>query len=168
MNFSGILDKLRDMGMLNEKSIMDDVDTSKLPTDRDEFKRRISGVESGFGQNLNHPLVESGIHAGDRAIGEYALMPNTIQEFANRMGDEQIAQLPKEQYQDYFKSHPDEYNKIANYGLDYVFDKFQHDPEKAAFAWNQGHNLSPERITPQKLERSPYIRKFRSISTKLK
>jgi hypothetical protein len=167
MNFSGILDKLRLLGVFDEKSIMDDVDTSKLPTDRDEFKRRISGVESNFGQNLNHPTIQSGIHAGDSAIGEYAMMPNTIQEFANRMGNSEIANIPKEQYPEYFKQHPDEYNKIANYSLDQVFDKFNHDPEMAAYAWNQGHNLSPEKITPKRLNKSPYVQKFRSIKTRL-
>lgn len=167
MNFSGILDKLKQLGVFDEKSIMDDVDTSKLPTDRDEFKRRISGVESNFGQNLEHPIIESGIHAGDRAIGEYALMPNTIQEFAKRMGNQQLANIPKESYPDYFKKHPEDYANIANFGLDYVYDKYDQNPEAAAYAWNQGHNLSPERITPTRLNKSPYIRKFRSIKNKL-
>lgn len=134
---------------------------------REEFKRRISGVESSFGKNLNHPTIQSGIQAGDKAIGQYALMPNTVQEFAGRMGDSKLRNMPKELYPDYFKKNPKEYDKVADFGMNYVLEKYK-DPEAAAFAWNQGHNLAPESITPEKLAKSDYVNKFRNIKDRIK
>lgn len=172
MNFSQILEKLRDVGMIKpedatEINPINTVDEALGVDPREDFKRRISGVESNFGKNLNHPLVETGLQAGDRAIGKYAMMPNTIQEFAGRMGNSELAGIPKELYQDYFQKNPKAYDQIADYGMNFVLDKF-HDPESAAYAWNQGHNLDPSTITPYKLAKSDYIRKFRNIKDRLK
>lgn len=38
----------------------------------------LSNVESSGGKNLNHEMISSGIHAGDRAGGHYGLMPLTV------------------------------------------------------------------------------------------
>jgi len=172
MDFSEILQRLKEIGAFNkepqiEQSAPSTVDEALGIDPREEFKRRISGVESNFGTNLNHPLIQSGIQAGDKAIGQYALMPNTIQEFAGRMGNKKLKDMPKELYPDYFKKNPKEYDEMADYGMDFVLDKFK-DPEAAAFAWNQGHNLDPNTITPEKLEKSDYIRKFRNIKDRIK
>lgn len=133
----------------------------------EDFKKRISGVESNFGKNTKHPVMTSGIHEGDAAIGQYAMMPNTIQEFANRTGDKELQSVPKEAYPDYFKAHPEAQQRIENNALQYVYDKFGGDPEKAAYAWNQGHNLDPNKITPDKIETSDYVNKFRNITNAL-
>lgn len=133
-----------------------------------EFKRKISGVESSFGEDLEHPVVEKGIQAGDKAIGEYAMMPNTIQEFARRMGNRKLASLPKELYPDYLEKNPKVQDEITNAALEHVFNRFNKDPEKAAYGWNQGHNLNPDSITKEKLDNSNYIEKFRNIKSKVK
>ena len=49
------------------------------------FLKTIQMIESSGGKNFNHPEIESGIHEGHRAIGNYGLMPNTVQEIATRM-----------------------------------------------------------------------------------
>lgn len=43
-----------------------------------QFLLAIQGVESAHNTMLSHPEVKQGLQAGSRAIGRYAVMPNTI------------------------------------------------------------------------------------------
>lgn len=45
-----------------------------------QFLFAIQGVESNHGKNINHPEITNpkSIHYGDRAIGKFGIMPNTV------------------------------------------------------------------------------------------
>lgn len=139
--------------------------------DRDQFLKLIAQIESSSGQNTNHQLIHGGHQKGQRAIGDYGLLPNTIQEFVQRNKNSEnkdpvIAQLeavPQQKYADVVSQNPFLEQHLASAVADHVIDKNNGDLEKAAWAWNNGHNKPTEKITDAKLDSSPYVSKFRSL-----
>lgn len=132
---------------------------------RDNFLDAISQIESSGGQNTDHPIVQGGIQAGQQAIGNYGLMPNTIDELNNRarlsnqMTPEMAAasRNPASVQED-----PELQKQYANQLADRVLKKYQ-DPEMAAYAWNKGHNLSLDEIRQRHYADDPYVQKFKKI-----
>lgn len=118
---------------------------------RDDFLNAISQIESSGGQNINHPISNAPLQAGQQAIGEYGLMPNTIAEMAKRMrGPASIEPGSPEEQQ------------VANHLADRVLNRF-HDPNQAAFAWHSGHNLTPDQVHERDYLNDPYVQKFQKI-----
>jgi hypothetical protein len=89
--------------------------------------------------------MESGIHAGDAAIGKYGLMPNTIKEMAGRMGTRhplgKYAKMSSDEITSNIKKNPQHEEEIANYMANHLYDKHGGNEARMAYAWNQGHNL---------------------------
>lgn len=141
-----------------------------------QFLENIKMIESSGGMDTSHKEMESGIHKGQSAFGSYGLMPNTIQEIINRKKlsegklDEDYKKLYKED-PDFIKAvlhaRPDLEERLATDLANRVLQRAGGDEEKAAYKWNMGHNLPVERITPEKLDQSEYIKKFRSLRQKL-
>jgi hypothetical protein len=50
----------------------------------------LSQIESSGGQFRDHPVNESGIQSGTKAVSSYGLMPNTVYEFAKRNKEFQV------------------------------------------------------------------------------
>ena len=119
--------------------------------ERDQFLDAISQIESNGGKNLNHPIMQGGIHAGEQAIGKYGLMPNTVEEMARRTrGPASVTPgSPEEQ-------------AVAQQLAERVLNRFQ-DPEMAAYAWNSGHNLTPKEVKERDYQHDPYVEKFKKI-----
>lgn len=148
-------------GELNHK--MDENDDDKVA----QFLDAISNIESSGGKNFKHPTMESGIHEGETAIGRYGLMPNTVNEVLNRMRmngtltDDlsQLKDLDPDTLKQTLESRPDLEHKIAKTLASKVLQK-QQDEEKAAFSWNKGHNLTPERINQMPYKDSDYVKKY--------
>lgn len=144
----------------DEKTDIDDHDVrqNQDQLDRDAFLKAISQMESSGGQNLNHPVVQTGIQAGQQAVGQYGLMPNTIEEMNNRQGRAPagIAETSEAAIQ----------QRVAEQLADKVLNKY-HDPEMAAYSWNHGHNLSPEAIKERHYQDDPYVQKFKQIRSRL-
>lgn len=138
-----------------------------------QFLKNISKIESSGGKNLNHPEMQRGIHAGDRAIGQYGLMPNTIQEIINRQKSDnsitpeidELQYLRPEQLRNVVQNNPDVENNLASYLANRVLNNQNGNEAAAAFAWNQGSNLPPDRITSDKLLGSDYVRKFTKMNS---
>jgi hypothetical protein len=132
---------------------------------RDNFLDAISQIESSGGQNTNHPVVQGGIQNGQQAVGNYGLMPNTIQELNNRarlnntLTPEMAATArnPASIEQD-----PEMQQQYANQLADRVLNRFQ-DPRMAAYAWNKGHNLTPQQVQSRDFMNDPYVQKFSRI-----
>jgi hypothetical protein len=132
---------------------------------RDNFLNAISQLESSGGQNLNHPVIQSGPQAGQQAIGSYGLLPNTIQELSNRAKLQNsltpemaaAARNPAAVSQD-----PNLEKQFADQLANKVLNKF-HDPNMAAYAWNSGHNLTPEQIRERDFKNNPYVQKFSKV-----
>lgn len=147
----------------------------------EQFLSAISAIESSKNTDVDHSAMSSGIHAGDRAVGEFGIMPNTVREIARRIarrdprlklgqtfkGDPEIEQyadpkVPQDVLQFAMDSDPELTNRTARYLEALVDSRFQ-DPNKMAYAWNQGHNINPATLTEDKLESSPYVTKFKSL-----
>lgn len=136
-----------------------------------EFLKVISQIESSGGQNVDHKMMDSGIHAGTAAVGQYGLMPNTVQEVLNRMSQEdqftpdlqQLKETPPETMREYIATNPEQEDKIAKYLAGRVIDRQGGDQEKAAYSWFQGHNLTPDKIEERGYKDHDYVKKFNKI-----
>jgi hypothetical protein len=110
------------------------------------FLNSISMNESSGGVNTKHKQMEGGIHAGDRALGSYGLMPNTIKEMAVRMGKDSpfysYSKMDNSAISDSIKKNPEHERQIASYMANHLYDRFGGDESKMAYSWNQGHNLT--------------------------
>jgi hypothetical protein len=147
--------------LLNEKLDM----MNPRRVQRDNFLNAISQIESSGGQNIDHPAVRSGIQAGQQAMGDYGLMPNTIQELNNRARlnntlTPQMAAATRNPAS--VEDNPQLQQQYASQLADRVLSKY-HDPRMAAYAWNQGHNLSPQEIQDRDYMNHPYVQKFSKI-----
>lgn len=129
-----------------------------------KFLNIIRAIESSGGLDTNHPKLRSGLHAGDSATGQYALMPNTVDYLLNAekrdTGEippyEHLKNLSSEQLKEAFakdKAIPPAIRKteegaeeyLASQYADQLLDKYQ-DPELAQAAWIQGHNTDPANL----------------------
>lgn len=143
------------------------------PPNIQQFLNQIEQVESSGGTNTNHPVITANnLQQGTRAIGRYGLMPNTVRELVNRrrirgtvspdMLD--VANMPPEQMKSYIEANPEMEDQFANDLANHVIQRQGGDTDKAAYSWIQGHNLSPDQITPEVLDQSPYVQKFRRLT----
>jgi hypothetical protein len=135
------------------------------------FLQKIGTIESNNGKNTNHPVVQFGVNKGDKAIGIYGLMPNTVDDVLSRMRNEgtitpeldSLQNLDHDQMRVVLSQRPDLQKQIAGRLAEHVLTKQGGNEDAAAFSWNAGHNLSPQRITPDKLDNSDYVQKFRGL-----
>lgn len=138
----------------------------------DQFLDKISQLESSGGVDTDHPMITQGMHTGDKAIGQYGLMPNTIQELANRrslQGDptlEPLKSMSDEEMRSAVQAEPELEQMLARQLARHVLNK-QKDEDKAAYSWQMGHNKSPKDITPEDMSSSEYVTKFKRLKTKM-
>lgn len=131
------------------------------------FLKTISKVESSGGKNFKHPTMKAGIHKGNAAIGRYGLMPNTVNEVLNRLKRagsltpdlEKLKELDAASLKSHLETNPHVEDQIAEALAQKVLDR-QQDEEKAAYSWNQGHNLSPERIAGSSYQKADYVKRY--------
>ena len=123
--------------------------------------------ESSGGKNLDHEEMSSGIHAGDSAIGQYGLMPNTIKETVGRMGRShplhaQYRNMPNEDVANSIKKNPEHEKEIAGHLANRLHDKFGGEESKMSYSWNQGHNLTNDHFADSHKEYKahPYVQKY--------
>lgn len=115
------------------------------------FLHYISQLESSGGKNTDHPVMKSGIHAGDQAIGEYGLMPKTKEELGKRYPAALSEESPDEAYA----------RKLA----EKVLDRSKGDETLAAGLWNQGHNSKVEKFP--EVRDSDYAQKYDSMRSQI-
>lgn len=127
------------------------------PNPSDAFLQAISQIESSGGKNTNHPVSNAPIQAGQKAIGQYGMMPNTVDEMMKRSGTRGPASI--------MPGSPAE-DQMAHQLADRVLNRVQ-DPNMAAYAWHSGHNLTPEQIQQRDYLNDPYVQKFQKIREKL-
>ena len=152
----------KDRSLYSNKYLNENNRKSKI----DNFLKTTSMIESSGGKNLKHPRIKNGVHRGDRAIGQWALMPNTVKELAGRMKDPEILlynKMPNKHVEQKLGKNPEHQKKIVNFLANHLYDKFQGDENKMAYAWNQGHNIdeknlkSPER---KNYDQHDYVKKY--------
>lgn len=142
------------------------MDRSKLA----RFLQKIKMIESSGGVDLNHPEMQSGIHKGQSAYGSYGLMPNTIQEIVNRS---RISGKMNPSYKEIYNKDPETVKTVLEQNpeieeqlaKDLALRLLQKmpDEDRAAYGWNMGHNLPPERISEEDLNTHPYVNKFKAL-----
>lgn len=154
--------------------------------DDEEFLRAISMLESSQNTNTDHKIMDSGIHAGDSAVGEFGIMPNTVRELAKRLkrrdhrlqldsqfkGDPEIERfadpkIPQNELQQEMLNNPEIANRAARYMHRLVETRFQ-DPDKMAYAWHNGHNTDPEKLSEDVLSKNEYVQRFRKLRNSVK
>ena len=147
-----------------------------MPPNIQKFLEKIEQIESSGGQNTNHPVITApNAQQGTSAIGRYGLMPNTVKELVNRrrvrgtaspdMID--LAQSPPDVIKAKLEASPELEDQFANDLANHVIQRQGGDEDKAAYSWLQGHNLTPDEITPDQLDSSDYVNKFRRLGPML-
>lgn len=146
------------------------------PPNIKDFLNKIMQIESSGGTNFNHRTIASGMHEGDQAIGRYGLMPNTIREIINRRrlrGTstpelQDLDQLDHQALKERIEANPDLEQELAEQLAQHVTQKQMGDEDRAAFAWQNGHNLTPDRISNEQLQQSPYVQKYEKLKNLIK
>ena len=132
----------------------------------DNFLKTISMNESSGGKNTNHRQMKDGLHAGDSAVGQYGLMPNTIKEMAGRMGKDhpmsKYAKMDNNAVAQSLKSNPNDEGEVAKFMANHLNDKFKGDQNKMAYSWFQGHNLTDDHFNTshKDYQNHDYVKKF--------
>ena len=125
--------------------------------------------ESSGGKNTQHVQMKHGIHAGDSAVGNHGLMPNSVKEETTRMGrggalHRIYANMPNEKIGDSLAANPKHYNAITNHLANRLSDKFGGDESKMAYSWNQGSNLTNDHFKEggghSKYQDHDYVKKY--------
>jgi hypothetical protein len=140
------------------------------PEDKQKFLDIMKMIESSGGRNFNHSELKGGMHKGHRAIGSYGFMPNTVQEMVKRMrtagipiSDElrQASRMNPQEMKEYMENNLGLEEELADYMADFVLDRFDGDMEKAAWAWEHGHNTKKDRFESNNYQDSARVSKFR-------
>lgn len=129
----------------------------------DDFLKKIAMLESSGGKNTNHKTVDSGVQAGETAYGDYGLMPNTVEELANRYpSDVYPKDADKQDLMEKMQADPNFEKNMAQTMSSYLLQKRGLTPEEAAAAYFEGHNLPKNQL--DKMQNIQYVRKFKVLS----
>jgi hypothetical protein len=131
---------------------------------RDKFKQILKAIESGGKLDPNNPVMTSGMHKGDAAVGQYGIMPKTV-DYITRAEERDTGEespyshlegLSTPELRKAFKQDrhipealrrtpegAEEY--LTNRYADQILSKYE-DPMVAQAAWNQGHNADEEKL----------------------
>lgn len=129
----------------------------------------IEMIESSGGKNLKHPIVNSGLNAGTRAIGKYGIMP--LQALETIKKDPNLAQkysdfLQYDHVKDHDKIHhavlnnPDMETEIANSHWKRLYDRFNGNEAKMAHAWFNGISGTLEK-PHEDIINHDYVKKYK-------
>lgn len=138
---------------------------------RDNFLEKIAQIESSGGKNTNHKTLQSGIHAGEAAVGQYGLMPNTLDELLNRQhlegrGPASNPEMQATDLSSLVANDPKMEHQFADQLARKVLNQYPNQ-DMAAYAWNHGHNLTPKEVENRDYENDPYVQKFQAIKKSL-
>lgn len=134
----------------------------------DKFLWNLSQIESSGGENLDHPTI-SWDHPmkGQKAIGKWGLLKPTVDEIVNRHNLEgsnkydHLRAMDRDQLSDYLGKNPNVELDLARYLAKLVLTNQRGNEHKAAYAWLNGHNLSPKSITKDHIKNSDYVSKYK-------
>lgn len=138
-----------------------------------KFLERQAMIESSGGTNVQHPEIKdpSSMHYGASAIGKYAFMPNTVREVQNRyrlsgLNDPElqaISEMDDEQMKASLEANPELQEKIAEYLAERTLNRMGGDEQMANYAWQYGHNLSPDKIKKKDYLKSDRAKKYADL-----
>lgn len=129
-----------------------------------ELLRKIGMLESSGGIDTDHKEVTRGPQSGDTAIGEYGLMPNTLEEFSERYPSDVTEGMDKQQLVQRAKEDPEFARTMAATMASHLKNKRGLSDDETAAAWEAGHNLPKEKI--QKKLNTNRAKKFKVLDSK--
>lgn len=125
-----------------------------------DFLKKISMLESSGGKDIDHEKMHTGIQAGDKAVGDYGLMPNTLVEMAKRYPSPTTQGMDKGELEINTLLNPEFEQTMAGTMADYLKNKRGLSDDEAAAAWESGHNTPVENLNLN----SPRAKKFKVLS----
>jgi hypothetical protein len=130
----------------------------------------IAQLESSSGKNLNHPVVESGMHKGHRASGRYGLMPLTVRDLVskNRPLREKygyLLSLSHYEVTEEINTNKEMDKDIALFFWKQLRKAFG--PRRSAYAWYFGP-AKAKTVEQSQMEQTPYVVKFTKEMERLK
>lgn len=134
----------------------------------DKFLWNLSQLESSGGDNIDHPTITwDHPMKGQKAMGKWGLLKPTVDEIVNRHNLEgsnkydHLRDMDRDQLSDYLGKNPDVELDLARYLARLVLTNQRGNEHKAAYAWLNGHNLSPKSITKDHIKNSDYVSKYK-------
>lgn len=131
--------------------------------DQKTFLKLIKAMESSGGKDTDHKPMDAGLHAGDAAIGEYGIMPNTAKEMAGKgkigPSDEVIRNLPNSEVSQILKENPELAEQYVKLMAEKLMQKTKGDPVMGMTGWMYGHNLPPESLKEKARQNPSYVDK---------
>jgi hypothetical protein len=145
------------------KEAKDSAERGYTDADLDKFVKDMSMLESSGGINTDHKTMQHGIHAGDAAVGSYGFMPNTVDDIITRYKTlpEEYKGLTTGELKE--RLTPEQEQALANQLGHHILSRQKGDKDRAAYAWQYGHNLTPDRIDPNALQNNERVRRYRNL-----
>lgn len=132
----------------------------------------IKANESSGGQNLQHIPITRGVNAGDTALGQYGMTPNTMREMLNRNPQNPYSDIKNIDLSNLYKNETNgiipEALKRSPVGIEgetarnlaeYALKKQQGDERQAIASWLMGHN-TPANKMGEVIGRSPAAQEY--------
>lgn len=167
LNFVTALSMLGVPTNLAHRSVQDAVPIQQKKVEFPDLDA-IKFIESTNGKNTAHRRITSGLNAGTSAIGSYGLMPIMVSEIVQK-NPAIAAEHPDLQDLDPVKDEakmrkivterPGLENKLAHAHWSRLMNKFNGEPNKAAYAWMYGITGTMN-ATPHQIKSDPYVQKF--------
>jgi hypothetical protein len=145
------------------KEAKDSAERGYTDADLDKFVKDMSMLESSGGINTDHKTIQHGIHTGDAAVGSYGLMPNTVDDLITRYGTvpEDLKGLTTGELKEQLT--PAQEQALADQLGHHILSRQKGDKNRAAYAWQYGHNLTPDRIPATTLDENERVRRYRNL-----
>lgn len=138
----------------------------------DKFLHNVMQLESAGGKNTGHEKVKHGLLRGEKAMGRWGLMPSTVNEVLTRLDRigkmhpsmRPLSSMDRDQRDAFFKKKPHVELELARFLARHVMARSKGDLLRAAYSWNNGHNLAPHEIDDGELESSSYVKDFAALA----
>lgn len=141
---------------------VDDEDPQKAA-----FLDALSAVESNHGLRTHHRTMQSGIHKGSSAYGNYGLMPLTVKDAIKHDKDySYLTELDDKSLKEELHNNPEIEKRVLDTLYSRLDKNMLGDPYKMAYAWNQGTSLRSGDVDKRgDLEDKDYVKKFEKAYT---
>lgn len=125
---------------------------------------KIGHIESNSGKNTNHPVVRYGLNRGDRAGGQFGLMPITVKETISKnpllkVKYGHILNLSNKKVTLFLNNNKKASDEIASSHWKRLKKIFPKDKLKRVYAWNCGITCALK-ASKQEVIKSKYVKKF--------
>jgi hypothetical protein len=122
------------------------------------FKRILHDLESSSGKNTDHSEVQSGLHKGFKAQGEYGIMPLSALDYAKTDKDlKHLKEISGKDMQHVMETSPDFLKMVEDKMIHSVLDKQGGDLDKAVYSWHQGSANVPDKIDESSYKGKPNL-----------